>query len=111
MATDIDRARDQAWAGRHDQVIGLCNDALATEGLGAKLRMAWLELRSESFIAQGLLAEAMADSEAMIALARARHDAGLHARALNAQAMACIRGGKMQSALAAAEVAVELALG
>jgi hypothetical protein len=63
---------DLAWAGRHDAAVAACGAALQQPALPAGDRMALLELRAESLIAQGRLADAAADTAAMLALA-ARH--------------------------------------
>src|SRR5438034_6756780 len=64
---------DLAWAGQHAQAIELATTALSTPGLSVGSRLDLLDLRAESFIAQGDLARAGADAEEMLDLAdRAR---------------------------------------
>ena len=68
-----ERVGDLAWAGQHAQAIELATAALATAGLSAGNRLDLLDLRAESFIAQGDLDRASADAVAMVDVAdRAR---------------------------------------
>jgi hypothetical protein len=64
---------DLAWAGAHAQAIEVATAALSATGLSVGSRLDLLDLRAESFIAQGDLERAGADADAMLDLAeRAR---------------------------------------
>src|SRR5437588_9109222 len=76
-----ERVGDLAWAGQHAQAIELATTALATAGLSAGTRLDLLDLRAESFIAQGDSEQASADADAMIELAEHARTAALKAQA------------------------------
>jgi hypothetical protein len=48
-----ERVKDLAWAGLHDRAIELATTALAAPGLSVGTQLDLLDLRAESFIAQG----------------------------------------------------------
>src|SRR5262245_33255202 len=70
------RIADLAWAGQHDKAIELATTALDAADLTSASRLALLDLRAESLVAQGNLGRAHADADAMLDLpARARSSA------------------------------------
>ena len=58
----LQAVRDLAWAGQHERAIEECARALRDATLPAGERLAWLDLRSASLAAQGLLDDAMRDA-------------------------------------------------
>ena len=68
----LQAVRDLAWAGQHERAIEECARALRDATLPAGERLAWLDLRSASLAAQGLLDDAMRDARAMLETARRR---------------------------------------
>ena len=101
---------EQAWLGRHAQAIALATDALAAARLGPARRLALLDLRADSLVADGRFVDAAADAAQMRALAQARpRQAALTIRALNRAAQVWMRRGEPREALPLATSAVELA--
>ena len=72
-----DRVSDLVWAGAHAQAIELATAALAEPGLEVGSQLDLLDLRAESFIAQGDVGRASADADAMLALAECSQDDGI----------------------------------
>ena len=60
-----------AWAGKQAQAIAAATEALAAPRLGAAQRVALLDLRAESLIAEGRFDHAALDVDEMLALADA----------------------------------------
>src|SRR5256885_965584 len=60
---------DLAWAGQHAKAIELATASLAENNLDPAARLTLLDLRAESYVAQGDLSRAGADAAAMRALA------------------------------------------
>ena len=110
-------AADLIWAGQHPQALALCTQALVQLQPDAALTLRLLALRSEAQVAQGRLAEALADADAMLNCAQARVQGGRHggasaaglAAANGARALALMRLGRQPEALAAGEGAVAAA--
>src|SRR5664279_4010933 len=57
-----ERVRDLAWAGQHPQAIEQATRALAATGLAVAAQLDLLDLRAESHIAGGDLANAATDA-------------------------------------------------
>ena len=102
---------DLAWTGQHALAIERCTQALGGKGLTPAQRMALLDLRAESLIAQGRFADAALNAAAMLALADKHEQAALKVRALIRQTMVSMRQGAAQAALQSAAQAVALAQG
>src|SRR5436190_4659995 len=100
---------DLAWAGAHAQAIELATAALTTPGLSVASRLDLLDLRSESFIAQGDLDRAKADADAMLKLADRARTAAFKAQARNRQALVRMRKGEFKAAVASATAALKAA--
>jgi tetratricopeptide (TPR) repeat protein len=108
-ATTTERVGDLAWAGQHAQAIELATAALAAPGLSAGARLDLLDLRGESFIAQGDLDRAAADADAMQAIANRARTAACTAQAQNRVALVQIRKGEWEAAAATAAAALKAA--
>ncbi|MFO1398069.1 MAG: GAF domain-containing protein [Burkholderiales bacterium] len=91
-----------ARAGRHVQAIAVVDAALAGKRLAVPLQLDLLELRAESRIALGDNAQALADADTMLALARRSRDPAHLAQALARRAYVDIRAGRSRDALAVA---------
>jgi len=102
-----ERVGDLAWAGQHTQAIELATAALATTALSVAGRLDLLDLRAESFIAQGHLARASADAAEMLDLANRAKAAGPKAQARNRLALVQMRGGDLKGAVATANAALK----
>ena len=109
MANPLAAARDLAWVGQHEQAIALCTQLLGASPLAPAQRIDLLDLRAESFVAQGRFADAAGDAAAMLVLARAQKHPTLQIQALNRQATTLMRQGQLNPALGVAAKAVELA--
>ena len=96
-------------AGRQVQAQAAADEALAAPRLGAAQRLALLDLRAESLIAQGRFADAALDTDQMLALADAGAQPALRVQALTRQAWVLMRLGQNSRALGAAEQALTLA--
>src|SRR5262245_29873023 len=67
----IEQVRALAWAGQHAQAIELASHVLGRGGqLSAPMMMDLLDLRAESYIAQGKLDLALKDAKLMKKLAK-----------------------------------------
>ena len=108
-AATAQRVGDLAWAGQHAQAIELATAALATTSLSVSSRLDLLDLRSESFIAQGDLERAGADAEAMLDLADRAKTAAFKAQARNRLALVQTRKGEIKAAIASANAALKAA--
>ncbi len=106
----ITRLHALAWAGKHGQVIELATQALSTpdkvDSRSTQLKMDLLDLRSESYIAQGKLDLAAKDAQAMLKLAGAQKKAALKAQALNRKTLVQMRQGNLPAALKTASSSV-----
>ncbi len=105
-APAADRLGDLVWAGAHAQAIELATTALAEPGLDIGSQLELLDLRAESFIAQGDLARAAADADAMVALANAARTAAFRAQALNRLALVQLRKSEFKPAITTADAAL-----
>src|SRR2546425_302048 len=107
-APTAEQVGDLAWAGAHAQAIELATTALATPGLSAASRLDLLDLRSESFVAQGDLDRARADADAMADLADRARTSAFKAQARNRLALVQMRKGQ-KAAVATANTALKAA--
>ena len=103
------RVGDLAWAGQHAQAIELATAVLAARGLSVARQLDLLDLRAESFIAQGDLDHAAEDAAAMLDLAKIAKTAASKAQALNRQALVQTRKGEFKDAIGAATAALKAA--
>src|SRR5256714_10315376 len=104
-----ERVSDLAWAGQHAQAIELATTALATPGLSMGSRLDVLDLRAESFIAQGDLEQASADAAEMLDFANRAKTPGPKAQARNRLALVQMRKGELKAAVASATAALKAA--
>ena len=104
-----ERVRDLAWAGQHAQAVEVATAALAVPGLGVGSQLDLLDLRAESFIAQGNLERASADAEAMVELADRAKTAAFKAQARNRLALVQMRRSEFKAALTSATAALKAA--
>ncbi|HJU23135.1 MAG TPA: GAF domain-containing protein, partial [Casimicrobiaceae bacterium] len=107
----LPRARELAWAGRHEQAIAIATsalDGLAQDESATGERMGLLDLRAESSIAVGRLDAADADAQAMVALASGASPAR-KVQAQNRRALVEMRKGKLHEAVATATSALRIA--
>ncbi|MGZ9165728.1 MAG: hypothetical protein ACXW4U_11185, partial [Anaerolineales bacterium] len=66
LADSIARVRNLAWTGQHAQAIELATQALAYSKIKPTEQMDLLDLRAESYIAQGKLDLAARDANTMM---------------------------------------------
>lgn len=102
-------ARDAAWVGRHAAVVEAAAQALQNASTPAATRIEWLDLRAASLAALGRYAEAMADAEAMLALASTPRLRPQRVRALCRGVHVALRIGQLSQVVAHARDALELA--
>src|SRR5690242_7249786 len=93
------QVRELAWTGQHERAVAECSDRLAS-AKASELRLALLDLRTESSIALGRLADAAADAAAMVDLAKAMPMPSAETIALNRRALVEMRAGRLEDALA-----------
>ncbi len=105
----LEQAIDAASAGRHETAIELATAALTVPRLGAAERLDLLDLRAESFIAQGALDRAEADAQAMVEIANGAGKPALKAQAGNRLALIRMRRGNPEAAVATATAALKAA--
>jgi tetratricopeptide (TPR) repeat protein len=108
-APTAEQVSDLAWAGQHAQAIELATTALAMTGLSVASRLDLLDLRAESFIAQGDLDPAKTDADAMLDLADRARTAAFKAQARNRLALVQMRKGEFKAAVASATAALKAA--
>ncbi len=122
MIDVVSRVRDLAWTGQHAAAIDSATQALEKVGARsprtgkgrgnrAPMQMSLLDLRSESYIAQGNLDLAMQDAKAMMKLAKGNQDSSIENRTLNAIALnrfalVQMRTGDLNGAIKSATAAV-----
>ena len=94
-----------AWPGHRARHVG----ARRGPDLASLIRLDLLDLRAESFIAQGDLERAAADADAMLDLAERSKNAAFKAQARNRLALAQLRKGELKAALATATAALKAA--
>ncbi|MGA2505457.1 MAG: GAF domain-containing protein [Anaerolineales bacterium] len=111
----VSRVRDLAWVGQHSQAISLATRNLAERKIGPTVQMELLDLRAESYSAQGNLDLAAKDANAMVKLANSetnlsqRTQSVLKAQALNRKSLVQMRQGKLPAALKTAVSALKSA--
>jgi len=114
MVTEIQRRgmdaqiTELAWSGRQEAATALATEALAARRLSAAARIQLLDLRAESLMAQGRMAEAGADIKQMRALAQGARSPELQALVLLTEAYWLMRSARFAEALAAAQQAQPL---
>jgi signal transduction histidine kinase/DNA-binding response OmpR family regulator/tetratricopeptide (TPR) repeat protein len=86
-----------AFSGRHQAAVDAATAGMADAGAAQRFEL--LDLRAESHIALGGIALAAADTDAMLALAKASRRPALRARALTRKAYVEVRGGTLRHAL------------
>ena len=112
---NVARVRELAWSGQHARAIELATQALAVEKIQPAEQMNLLDLRSESYIAQGKLDMAAQDAAAMLTLANPGNQKSkiknhqLIAQALNRKALEQMRQGDLPGAVETASAAVQAA--
>jgi hypothetical protein len=106
-ASTIERVRDLAWAAQHAQAVELATTALAQTGVSAARRLDLLDLRAETFIAQGDLDRAAEDAAAMLGVAQSAKTAKARALALNRQAQVQTLKGEFKAATRTATAALK----
>jgi len=111
----IAHVRELAWTGQHARAIELATQALAAHKIKPPDHMDLLDLRAESYIAQGKLDLAAKDATLMVKLANAQKDSSprkasdLKVQALNRKALVQMRQGNLSAALKSASAAVKKA--
>ena len=103
------RVADLAWTGQHAPAVELATSALAKADLTVADRLDLLDLRAESYIAQGDLERAAADADAMLGLANTAKKSALKAQAQNRLALMQIRKDEFKAAVATATAALKAA--
>jgi GAF domain-containing protein/CheY-like chemotaxis protein/tetratricopeptide (TPR) repeat protein len=78
----LTQARELAWAGQHSKAIEVCTRALTHSKIKPTEQMDLLDVRAESYIAQGKLDLAAQDAAAMVKIARTKAKPALMAQAL-----------------------------
>src|SRR5512136_3069799 len=79
--------RELAWNGQHARVIDLATQELSVPKIKPAWQMNLLDLRAESYLAQGKLDLAAKDAQAMQKLATSEKTPVFKAQALNRKAM------------------------
>src|SRR5688500_8649707 len=105
----IAQVRQLAWAGQHAKAIELATETLNRSGLKPEIQMDLLDLRAESYIAQGKFNLAAKDVDTMIKLANAERMPALKAQALSKKAYVQINEGDLKAALKTALLALKVA--
>lgn len=108
-AQATERVRDLAWAGQHVQAIEIATAALAVPGVSVASQLDLLDLRAESFIAQGNLERASADAQAMLKLADRTKTAAFKAQARNRLTLVQMRRSEFKAAVTSATAALKAA--
>ena len=106
VTVSITGAKEAAWNGEHEQVIALCTKTLAVTDLDLAERVDLLDVRAESYIAQGELELAWQDVQAMHEIAAEAGQPEFRAKAWNRQARVETVQGKFDQAIQSAELAV-----
>ncbi len=108
-ASAVDQIAALAAAGQHDRAVDAATHALSAARVPTATRLGLLDLRAESYLAQGDVAAADADTSAMITMARRSRSADHLAQALNRRVAFEIHRGNSRLALSAAEESLEAA--
>ena len=102
LSETIARVRELAWSGQHAQAIDLATQALSRPEIKPAEQMDLLDLRAESYIAQGKLDLAAKDAAVMVKIAKAEKTFACQAKAHNAKAAVQIALGDLRGALKSA---------
>ncbi|HVE51478.1 MAG TPA: GAF domain-containing protein, partial [Casimicrobiaceae bacterium] len=102
--TVVPQVRELAWAGQHARAIELATQAFADAAPGERIDL--LDLRCESYLAQGEIDRAREDAATLVELATRTGDPARIAQAGNRAAIVQIRGGESKAAIATAEAAL-----
>src|SRR5215216_707920 len=97
--TIVEQVHQLAWTGQHAQAVDLASQALSSSGLKPGIQMDLLDLRAESYIAQGKLDLAAKDAAAMFKIANAEKIPALQAQAFHRKAHVQINKGDLKAAL------------
>ena len=108
-AAVAERVSDRVWAGQHAQAIKLVTEALAEPGLSVGVQLDLLDLRAESFIAQGELEHASADAQAMLDLAETQRDGSIQGAGAQPPRAGANAQGEYKTAVASATAALTAA--
>jgi PAS domain S-box-containing protein len=105
----ITHLRELARTGQHSQVIDLATQAFTAHKIKPAAQMNLLDLRAESYIAQGKFDLAAKESQTMVKLANAEKQPAFKAQAFNRKALVQMRQGDLPGALRTATRAVKFA--
>ena len=110
----LEQARDAAWNGKHARALELCTQLLAQSNLDIAAQLDALDVRAESYIAQGQLDHAERDARAMVRMAKGNRKSKIEilkftAQALNRLALVQMRMGELQTAVKTATRALKAA--
>ncbi len=100
-ADAVATARDLAWVGQHTRAIDVATTALV-EAEHVELRLALLDVRAESLVAQGEMTRARQDADEMVAIAANHGSATYAAQAFNCLSMVQRLSGEEEAAVATA---------
>ncbi|HCB01976.1 MAG TPA: hypothetical protein DEP19_06300, partial [Anaerolineae bacterium] len=99
----LEQIHQLAWTGQHVKAIDVATQELSMSRLQRDIEMSLLDLRAESYIAQGQLDLAMQDAKAMMKIAKgdtrssntriSKPDSRLLTQALNRLALVQMRTG------------------
>ena len=106
---DLVQIADLAWAGQHAEAIAQASLALVPVEQDLVHRIALLDLRSESLVAEGRFVDAAADADQMLLLAVTHRLPTQRVQALSRKALALMRQGEVEPAVEAAMQATKLA--
>ncbi|MEO8847998.1 MAG: hypothetical protein ABI440_05140, partial [Casimicrobiaceae bacterium] len=113
LARTVERVRELARTGRHDDAIEAATRALAVAGLPPATQLDLLDLRAESHIARGEIARAAEDAATMRRTAAAASKdprrTALAAQAYAREALVQMRNGRFREAGRAAAAALKAA--
>ena len=92
---DLVQIADLAWAGQHAEAIAQASLALVPVEQDLVHRIALLDLRSESLVAEGRFVDAAADADQMLLLAVTHRLPTQRVQALSRKALALMRQGEV----------------
>jgi GAF domain-containing protein/DNA-binding response OmpR family regulator/tetratricopeptide (TPR) repeat protein len=105
----ISQVRDLAWTGQHTRAIELATQGLSSKKINPAAQMDLLDLRTESYMAQGRLDLAAKDAATMLKLANTEKTPILKTQALNRKTLVQRGTGDLMAALKTATSAVKTA--
>ena len=103
----VTRVHDLAWMGQHSRAIELATQALGANKIKSPVQMDLLDLRAESYLAQGKLDLAAKDVRSMMKLANIEKLPALKTQALNRKTHVELLHGDLQTALKTANAAIK----